>query len=310
MNILAIGAGGFIGSFTVEELAAQGHEVTVLDFKPVEQDRDDGVHRLQGNVTNSEDLRKAMEASRPQVVINLAALLTGLCAKEPFQATLVNIMGTANVLELARLQGVQRVVLASSAGVCTPERKDTREECSISPEVSMYGATKFMGEVLNKEFRHNYGLEVVSLRYTLIYGTGEVASPGNALRLKMIENAVTGQDVVIDDVRETDRVHLLHVRDAARATVLAATVPGPLRRVYNISGVPEDFLSFGEIVQILKRINPDAGKVEFHGQGAPMEHGLYLCDKARKDLGYQPSFTAEEGFRYNAQTRMEAQGGA
>lgn len=305
MNIMAIGAGGFLGSHMVQELSENGHAVTVLYFSRAPEGDTCGVRWLQGDVTRWEEVQAAMDSCQPQVVINLAGLLTSLCAQEPFKATQVNILGTANVLELARLHGVERVVLASSAGVCSPERKDTREECFISPEVSMYGATKFMGEVLGREFRKNYGLEVVSLRYTLIYGIGDVATPGNAMRLKEIESAVTGKNVVIDDVRETDLVHLLHVQDAAHATVLVATAPGPLRRVYNIAGVPEDFLSFGGIVEILKRINPAVGTVEFRGQGHPVEHGLYLCDKARQDLGYEPRFTAEQGFRLNAEARLK-----
>ncbi|HPE37126.1 MAG TPA: hypothetical protein PK625_08245, partial [Spirochaetales bacterium] len=78
------------------------------------------------------------------------------------------------------------------------------------------------------------------------------------------------------------------------------TAPGPLQGVYNIAGVPEDFLSFRQVVDILRRINPASGPVTFAGQGRPVEHGLYLCDRARQDLGYVPAYTAERGFRENA----------
>ena len=300
MNILAIGAGGFMGAFIARELAELGHRVTVMDFKPVPADAENSsVRRLQGDVTKVENVRSAMEESRPEVVISLAGLLTSLCAKEPYKATQVNIMGVATVLEQARLIGARRVINASSAGVCSPDRVDTREDCHISPKVSMYGATKFIGEVLGREFRRNYNLEVVNLRYSLVYGAGEVATPGNAMRLKKIESAASGKDVLIDDARETDRVHLVHVSDAAHATVLATIAPGALKPVYNISGVPADFLSFGEIVAILRRINPKTGRITFTGQGTPIRYGMYLSDLAREDLSYIPRYTAESGLREN-----------
>lgn len=305
MNILAIGAGGFLGSFIVAELVELGHTVTIMDFKPAPRTGpEDSIHRIQGDVTSMDDVRQAMEASRPEVVLSLAGLLTALCAKEPFKAVQVNVVGVANVLEQARLHGVRRVVNASSAGVCSPDRVDTRENCRVSSEVSMYGATKFMDEVLSREYRRNYGLEAVNLRYTLIYGPGEVATPGNAMRLKTIESAVTGKNVVISDARETDCAHLLHVKDAAHATVLAMTAPGPLKTVYNIAGITEDFLSFGNIVALLRRINHETGTVEFKGTGAPVDNGLYLCDAAREDFGYVPEYTAEKGFRENAAILM------
>ena len=307
MNILAIGAGGFLGSFIVAELVELGHTVTIMDFKPAPQTGpEDPVRRIRGDVTSMDDVRRAMEASRPEVVLSLAGLLTRLCAQEPFKAVQVNIVGVASVLEQARLHGVRRVVNASSAAVCSPDRVDTGESCRVSPEVSMYGATKFLDEVMSREYRRNYGLEAVNLRYTLIYGPGDVATPGNAMRLKTIESAVTGKDVIIDDAYDTDCAHLLHVKDAAHATVLALTAPGALKTVYNIAGVPEDFLSFSNIVDILRRINPNAGAVEFKGSGVPVENGLYLCDAARQDFGYIPEYTAEKGFRENAEILMRS----
>lgn len=304
MKFLAIGAAGFLGSFIVRELIEKGHQAVVLDFKDEAAGLPQGVSYLRGDVTDFNDMRAAIEKEKPDIVINLAGLLTGLCARNPYRAMQVNVMGMANVLEAARLNGVRRVVLSSSAGVCSPDRVDTREERKISPDVSMYGATKFMCEILGREFRKNYGLEVVSLRFSLIYGPGEVATVGNAMRIKTIESCVTGNAVVIDDVRPTDRVHLLHVSDAAHATVLAASVPGPLGAVYNISGLPVDFLSFQEIVDILHAAYPYAGSVTFTGTGTPVEYGLYLHDKARKDFGFRPAMTAARGLRQNAEMRL------
>lgn len=298
MKVLAIGAAGFLGSFIVRELLEKGCEVSVLDFKE-QAVLPAGAVYVRGDVTDFSQLLAAMSEIRPEVVINLAGLLTTMCAREPYKAMNVNVMGMANALEAARLTGVRRFVLSSSAGVCSPDRVDTREERSVSANVSMYGAGKFMCEILAREFRRNYGLDVVCLRFSLIYGPGTVATPGNAMRIKIIESCVTPRDVVIDDARATDRFHLCHVSDAAHAAVLASTVPGPLQTVYNISGIPADFLSFQELSDILHEICPQAGTVVFTGQGEPVEYGMYLHDKARRDMGYIPQYTARRGLEEN-----------
>ncbi|HIU17124.1 MAG TPA: NAD(P)-dependent oxidoreductase [Candidatus Avidesulfovibrio excrementigallinarum] len=306
MKILAIGAAGFLGSYIVREFLENGHEVTVLDFKKEAPNLPKGVNYAFGDVTDAQAMREVVGKEHPEVIVNLAGLLTGLCARNPYQAISVNSMGMANVLEAARLNGVQRVVISSSAGVCSPDRVDTREERWISPQISMYGATKFMCEVLAREFRKNYGLEVVCLRFSLIYGPGSVASVGNAMRIKTIERCVTGENIVIDDVRATDRVHLLHVADAAHAAVLAATAAKVPEPVYNISGIPADFLSFEEIVDILHTACPGAGTVTFTGTGAPVEYGVYLHDKARRDLGFVPAMRASVGLVQNAQCLLKS----
>ena len=305
MKILAIGAAGFLGNYIVRGLIDEGHDVTVLDFKPEVPDLPDGASYRRGDVTNLDAMMTAMAEEKPEVVIDLAGLLTKLCASQPYKSMAVNTMGVANVLEAARLNGVKRVVISSSAGVCSPDRVDTREERPVSTQVSMYGATKFMCEILGREYRKNYGLEVVCLRYTLIYGPGEVATPGNAMRLKMIESCVDGRSVHIDDAYATDRFHLIYVKDAARAAILAATCPSALDLVYNISGVPADFMSFEDYAAILKKICPEAGEVSFSGQGTPVEYGMYLHDKARWDFGFIPEFTAELGLRVCAAQRLK-----
>ncbi|MBD5416522.1 MAG: NAD(P)-dependent oxidoreductase [Desulfovibrio sp.] len=305
MKILAIGAAGFLGSIVVAELVERKAHVLVADFKDKADNLPAGVEYRHLDVMDFTGVRTVMEEAKPEVVINLAGLLTGLCAREPYKATQVNVMGMANVLEASRFTGVKRVVLSSSAGVTAPERIDTREEAKISPDVTMYGATKFYDEILGREYHRNYGIEVACLRYSLIYGPGEVATPGNALRLKTIESCVLGNDIHIDDATGEDRAHLLNVYDAAHATVLAATATTAVNGVFNISGMPEDFLSFQEVVDVLHEAFPGSGKVLFTGKKAPQEFGLYFHDKARRAFGFVPTISARNGLIANAKQRLE-----
>ena len=308
MKILTIGAAGFLGSFVLKELTATGCELAGADFKDKPAELPATIAYRHVDVTDFENVREVVAWAKPDTVINLAGLLTNICASNPFQATRVNVMGAANVLEASRLTGVKRVVFASSAGVCSPDRIDTRETRPVSPQVSMYGATKFYDEVLCRQYEQNFGMETASLRYSLIYGPGDVSTPGNAQRLKNIESCVLGKDVVIDDASAEDRVHLLHVADAGRATAMAATSAAPVSGAYNISGPLGDFLSFGEIVDILRAAFPEAGQVMFGKGAAPQEFGLYSHRKAREAFGYVPHINARVGLVENGKNRLQKAG--
>lgn len=308
MKILIIGAAGFLGSHVLQELAATGCELAAADFKDKPADLPATLAWSHVDVTDFENVREVVARARPDTVINLAGLLTNICASNPFQATRVNVMGAANVLEAARENGVKRVVFASSAGVCSPDRIDTRETRPVSPEVSMYGATKFYDEILCRQYERNFGMETASLRYSLIYGPGDVSTPGNAQRLKNIESCVLGKDVVIDDASAEDRVHLLHVADAGRATALAATSAKPVSGAYNISGPLGDFLSFGEIVELLRAAFPEAGNVLFAKDKTPQEFGLYSHRKAQEAFGYAPKIAARTGLVENGKNRLKKAG--
>ncbi len=308
MKVLIIGAAGFLGSFVLRELAATGCEIAAADFKDRPADFPEGIAYKHVDVTDFENVREVVAWAKPDTVINLAGLLTNICASNPFQATRVNVMGAANVLEAARENGVKRVVFASSAGVCSPDRIDTRETRPVSTQVSMYGATKFYDEVLCRQYQENFGMETAALRYTLIYGPGDVSTPGNAQRLKNIESCVLGKDVAIDDATADDRVHLLHVADAGWATALAATASAPVSGAYNISGPLGDFLSFGEIVDLLSAAFPGAGKVVFGNHKQPQEFGLYSHRKAQEGFGYAPRIHAREGLVENGKNRLKNAG--
>jgi UDP-glucose 4-epimerase len=301
MKILVTGATGFIGSYIVWELIERGEEIAIFDIQPISKVIAQIGERIPwhlGDVRNPEEIRKVVAAFRPQVIINMAGLLMFGCGQNPRLAVEVNVYGLSNVLEAAREFRVRRVVTASSAAVYGGGKQEPKESAMISPNVTLYGATKFLGEVLGRQYQENYGMEVVNLRYYGVYGPGEVRSPGMAKVIKEIESIVTGKNVVIPNLSAHDHTHLVYVADAAQATVLAATVPGPVSWVYNVAGVPEDYVTFGEIVATLKRLEPRSGTVVFQGEGKK-DRGLGCFDisLARKELGFHPKYTMETGLK-------------
>ena len=300
MKIMVTGATGFIGSYIVRELLKRQEELAVFDIQEpsrVLQGLEKRTDWQLGDIRRPEDVDRVVSSFRPEAIINMAGLLMFGCREDPRRAVEINVLGLSNVLEAARKNGVKRVVTASSAAVYGRGREKPLESASVPPNVTLYGATKFLGEIQCRQYIQNYGLEATNLRYYGVYGPGEVRSPGMAKVIKEIESIVTGRDVSIPHLSASDRTHLVFVADAAHATVLAATVPGPVSLAYNVAGRGEDYVTFGEIVAAIKRLEPRAGKVIFGREGESSDIGFFDISLAQRELGFEPKYTMETGLK-------------
>jgi UDP-glucose 4-epimerase len=181
MRMLVSGGAGFIGSTLVDRLLAEGHQVDVID------------DLSSGSLANLTDARKATKdfafhhadirlhdvvdliaRRQPEVVFHLAAQAdVRVSVTRPTFDAEVNIIGSLNVLEGARLGGAAKVVFASSGGTIygapDPSQLPVRESHPQQP-VSPYGvAKKAVGDYL-VAYRHLYELEFTSLALANVYG--------------------------------------------------------------------------------------------------------------------------------------------
>lgn len=183
INVLVTGGAGFIGSHVADRLLADGCEVTVVDnFDPY---YDPGVKwsNIRGHLGSRRyrlvevDIRDlaALESNltgRFDAIIHLAAK-AGVRPSliDPIAYQQVNVIGTQNLLELARRWGVKQFVFASSSSVYgvnpgVPWREDDHVLMPISP----YASTKLSGEMLGHVYSHLYGMRFVALRFFTVFG--------------------------------------------------------------------------------------------------------------------------------------------
>lgn len=306
MRILIAGGSGFIGAHVLSELIETGERPVVFDIcldPSLAKKCGEDVVWIQGDIRNGDHVNAVAAEARPEVIVNLAGLLQYSCAQNPRKAVEINILGLSNLLEAAVSFGARRFVNASSIAAYGPFIREGKEDRPVSTDISLYGASKFFGETLCRQYMEKDRLEVTNLRYAGVYGPGNVRSSGVAMDLKELEGIVTGKDVALTDIHSDDHVHFVFVADAARATVSAAMIPGPLKPVYNIAGDSDSYVTFGQIYSILRSMSPNPGRAVFLGKGR--DRGPLNIEAARADLKFVPRFSLLQGLSETVGSLLE-----
>lgn len=185
MNFLVTGGAGFIGSHVCERLLAQGHAVWVFDdlnpfYDPAIKRRAlEGLAAtgrpfqfVRGDLVDRAALDALCSSVKFDQIIHLAAR-AGVrpSLQEPALYQRVNVEGTVNLLEAARLNGVRKVTIASSSSVYgVNARVPFSEEDPIFSAISPYAASKLACEALGHVYHHVYGFDIAMLRFFTVYG--------------------------------------------------------------------------------------------------------------------------------------------
>jgi UDP-glucose 4-epimerase len=173
MRVLVTGGAGFIGSNVADRLLELGHRVTVMDDLstgfPENVNPDADFLRL--DIRSPEAAEAVANGGFDAICHHAAQMDVRRSVREPVFDSSVNIGGTLNLLEAARLSGVKRVVYASTGGAVygEPEYIPVREDHPINP-ICHYGVSKHTVEHYLFLYRRLYGTGYVVLRYPNVYG--------------------------------------------------------------------------------------------------------------------------------------------
>jgi UDP-glucuronate 4-epimerase len=179
------GGAGFIGSNLCERLLLSGHSVWAFDdlndfYDPKFKQRNlravqslgKAFEFVHGDITDRAALTELFNSVKFDQVVHLAAR-AGVqpSLREPALYQRVNVEGTVNVLEAARLAKVKKIAIASSSSVYGANTKIPFSESDvIASAISPYAASKLACESLGHVYHHIYGMDVVMLRFFTVYG--------------------------------------------------------------------------------------------------------------------------------------------
>jgi nucleoside-diphosphate-sugar epimerase len=289
-KVLITGAGGLVGHALRQRLEADGIAVVPVDRIARTAD---GIELVECDVTDIHRLHALIHQHGVTEIVHCGGFSGPMVARDnPYAIVQVNIVGTANVLEAARIRGLRRVVFCSSTSAYgnTPDGP-VPEDVPMKP-TSVYGASKAAGEQLVDAYARQHGLDGVSLRLSWVYGPRRTT---DCFIRTMIEDALAGRPTVLPWGRNFHRQYI-HVDDAAGALVRALDVPSLPRRAYNVTG--GTYLSLGEIADILRRVLPTAD-VRLGAGPDPVDDEQQQFDitAARRELGYTPAHGLEDGIR-------------
>lgn len=318
MKILVTGGTGFTGKALVKRLLEQGHQVVALDYQEglkTEELRAWGAEVVIGSVTDKDVVRRCVQGV--EVVHHLAAAFRELDVPNSYYRE-VNVEGTRNVLEAAGAAGVRRFIYCSTCGVHGNVDNPPGDENAPINAADYYQQTKYDAEPVVLEY-HRKGLTSVILRPAAIYG------PGDPERFYMIFKRVAGGTFPMFGSGKT-LYHPLYIDHLVDAFLLAQEEGKGDGEAYLIAD--EEYVEIEDLVRRTAKALGVQVRIP-HYPLWPLIIAGHVCEKvckpfhikppifprrvdwyrqnrafdiskARRDLGYAPTISLDEGLKRTA----------
>jgi len=317
-DVLVTGAFGVFGNQVLRRLVREGIRPVGMSRNPdlrFVQDVAEGIDVARGDVTNLLDLLHVIKKYRVRRIIHAANLVGAGAESDPYLGFQVGAVGTANVLEAARLMDIERVVYTSSKGAyglitggehAYPTYKPVTEDHIRNPEYdSIYAACKVLGENMGWAYHHRYGVDFAALRFGHTWGPGKQARHGPlSIFSRIVENAMLGRPTRIPKGGD-ERDDIVYLKDVAQGIVKACYAPSVPSMFYNIAC--GRLVTLHDFAEAVRRVLPGAvieigpGR-DYIDYGHP-RYSLYDISRARRELGYEPEYAdLEAGVRDYVET--------
>lgn len=297
MNFLITGGAGFLGTALANHLAAQGHQVRVLDD-------------LSAGEPNALDARVLFTRGDVRDVPKLWTMLRGIdCVYHlaarvsvpesvlyPVEYNTVNVGGTVALMTAVRDAGVKRVILASSgAAYGKQDQQPVREDALMHPD-SPYAVSKLSAEYYLHSIGALWKIETVALRIFNAFGPRQPLPPSHAPVIpRFLKQIVSGGSLVIFGQGKQTR-DFVYIADAINALALAATAERVNRAIINIGSGQEV-----SIAQLVDQIERATGREAHRLNNAEEESGVprLVADIrfASDLLKWKPRVALDEGLQ-------------
>ncbi|HEY0075935.1 MAG TPA: GDP-mannose 4,6-dehydratase [Abditibacteriaceae bacterium] len=317
MNVLITGCVGFIGSHVCEALLRDGNQVWGLDnltaaasFAP-DQKADnvallqqyENFHFVSGDVRDTAVLQSIWQECGPDRVVHLAHC-TGVRAsiENPVLFCDVNLTGTAQVLEKARLAKTPVVIGSSAAVYGRGARVPHREDDAAAQPASPYGATLRAAELLASTYHYLYDFPLVCLRFFTVYGprqrTNGAFGEFSRAVLHDEQAALHGDGTTARD--------FCYVDDAVRAIVTALErAPQFGFEIINVGG--GRVVELRRLLEVLEKAAGRRAKIEWRpDQRGGVRVTCADLSLARALLNFEPQVSLEDGARRTIEWMRES----
>jgi UDP-glucuronate 4-epimerase len=304
MNFLVTGGAGFIGSHVCEQLLRSGHDVWTADdlnpfYDPQIKRRNLSEIRavaspfdfIQGDIADRSFVDSLFRGRRFDQIIHLAAR-AGVrpSLEQPALYQRVNVEGTVNLLEAARIAGVRKITIASSSSVYGVNSKTPFAESDpIFSPISPYAASKLACEALGHVYHHVYGFDVAMLRFFTVYGPRQ--RPDLAIH-KFTRRIAAGEPVEVFGNGSTarDYSYITDILDG----IMACTRQTFGFEIFNLGGSQPVTLS--RLIELLEHaLQKNAVIKRLSEQQGDVPRTWADTEKASARLGYLPKVRIEEG---------------
>ncbi|MFO1148866.1 MAG: NAD(P)-dependent oxidoreductase [Alsobacter sp.] len=287
--VLVTGAYGLIGHAAVLELRRAGVPVVASD--KLSAPPDDAAFEAEGlDIHGVEEIARVLRRHGVRSIVHCAGISGPMLAQgEPHRIFTVNVGGTLDLLEAARLSGVRRVVVLSSASAYGRHLETVREDAPLTAD-DPYGASKAAGEAVARGYGGPGGLEIVILRPCWVYGPRR-RTP--CVILTMLRDAIAGKPTRLPYGQGGFR-QFVHVEDVARAVSAALSGEAAIGRAFNISDGMRP--TFADVAAEVQRLVPTA-RIDLGAAPVPddVDLGPLSIAAARDGLGWRPSISLRRG---------------
>jgi UDP-glucose 4-epimerase len=290
MKSLVTGGAGFIGSNLVDRLISLGHEVICIDNESAECHEtfywNDKAQNYKYDICNYEDIKDlfvgvdnvfhvASDARIQPAILN------------PRKSIESNAVGTANILELSRVNNVKRFIYSSTSSAYGKKSSIPNIETQPSDPLTPYSTAKVFGENLARVYYNLYGLETISLRYFNVYGSRQPLKGQYApvIGLFMKQHGEGKSLTVVGD--GSQRRDFTHISDVVDANIIASELTSGFGEVYNIG--------FGSNYSILDLANSISNDIKFIPPRVGEVQETLASNQKFKDLtGWMPKVSLME----------------
>jgi UDP-glucose 4-epimerase len=306
-RFLLTGAKGFIGSWIVRKLIERGDTPWIYDLDTkahrleqlLTEEQQKQIRFIQGDITDFDQLDRAVAENGITHLVHLAALQVPMCAANPRLGAQVNVLGSVNAFEVVRKRRdlIKRIVYASSVAVFGPEefygQGQVPEGAPLQPNTH-YGVFKQANEGNARIYYLSDGISSVGLRPGTVYGVGRDQGITSG-PTKAIKATIVGRPYAI---RFTGGFDMQYAQDTAEIFLRCAEVPIEGAKTYTLRG---SVMHMDEFLATLSRLLPESRNL-IRAEGKPIPIAFDFDDSAlHRDIGEVPQTPLEEGVRETAE---------